>query len=162
MKEITSFFTRHNMPQVLLACVLLLYIVMGYSLPYEVASIVNSPYGKVAVIVLAICLFMSTHPIVGVLGFIVAFDILMRSSQHSVLLTSQSGTTEEEKVQVINHLNNATENTIQTSNTLEQEVIRQMAPLVNSTYPVGPNATSFSPVMDNLHDAAPLNYDGII
>jgi hypothetical protein len=42
--------------------------------------------------------------------------------------------------------------------TLEEEVVSQMAPIVK--YNDAPNM-SYSPVLDGLHDAAPLDYDGV-
>ena len=42
--------------------------------------------------------------------------------------------------------------------TLEEEVVSQMAPIVKSNE--APNM-NYSPVLDALHDAAPLNYDGV-
>jgi hypothetical protein len=44
--------------------------------------------------------------------------------------------------------------------TLEQEVVSKMAPINNT---VDPNAVSnFMPVLDNIHDAAPVGYSGVV
>jgi hypothetical protein len=45
--------------------------------------------------------------------------------------------------------------------TLEQEVVKKMAPL-NKADTSGSNTYSFNPVLDDLHDAAPVNYTGVI
>ena len=42
--------------------------------------------------------------------------------------------------------------------TLEEEVVSQMAPIIK--YDDAPNM-NYSPVLDGLHDAAPLDYDGV-
>ena len=42
--------------------------------------------------------------------------------------------------------------------TLEEEVVSQMAPIVK--YDDAPNM-NYAPVLDGLHDAAPLDYDGV-
>jgi len=157
-----SFFAPNNMLQVLTATVFILYLVVGYHTPHPVAQVVDTVYGKIIVVSLAIALFLRCHPILGVLGFLVAFDLIMRSSAAAkVMLTSQSGTTETQRSDVMNHLNAESENPIRYPNSLEQDVIRKMAPLINSTHPISPNAVSFNPVLNDLHDASPLNFDGI-
>jgi hypothetical protein len=42
--------------------------------------------------------------------------------------------------------------------TLEEEVVSQMAPIVK--YDDAPNM-NYTPILDGLHDAAPLDYDGV-
>lgn len=42
--------------------------------------------------------------------------------------------------------------------TLEEEVVSQMAPIVK--YDDAPNM-NYAPVLDGLHDAAPIDYDGV-
>ena len=44
--------------------------------------------------------------------------------------------------------------------TLEQEIVKKMAPVNknNSTS----SSYSFKPILDDLHDAAPLDYKGVI
>jgi len=39
--------------------------------------------------------------------------------------------------------------------TLEQEVVKKMAPIVQSGFVM--NKASYNPLLDNLHDASPIN-----
>ena len=44
--------------------------------------------------------------------------------------------------------------------TLEQEVVSKMAPINTSDEYTGP--PPFAPILDNLHEAAPIGYTGVI
>jgi hypothetical protein len=44
--------------------------------------------------------------------------------------------------------------------TLEQEVVKKMAPIRNKNY--SNEKYTFKPILDDLHDAAPINYRGVI
>jgi len=159
----SDFFSQRNMMQVITAVVFVIYLVVGYRTPPQIASVVDTIYGKIVVVALAIMLFLKCHPVLGILGFIVAFDIIMRSSMvNKVFLTSQSGTSESQRSGVMSKLNDEGENPIRYPNTLEQDVIRSMAPLVESSAPMSSNTLSFNPVVNNLHDAAPIDFDGVI
>lgn len=43
--------------------------------------------------------------------------------------------------------------------TLEQEVVKKMAPM---KVPIDSDPSSFSPILDDIHDAADIDYNGVI
>ena len=43
--------------------------------------------------------------------------------------------------------------------TLEEEIVSKMAPLVENNES---SELDYKPVLDSLHDAAPINYDGVV
>ena len=44
--------------------------------------------------------------------------------------------------------------------TLEQEVVKKMAPIKQTEDTQTPS--TFSPILDNLYDAAPIGYTGVV
>ena len=44
--------------------------------------------------------------------------------------------------------------------TLEQEVVKKMAPIRDTGYTN--SESTFSPILDDTYDAAPINYTGVI
>ena len=88
--------------------------------------------------------------IAGILALLVAFTLIKRSS--GLLggsLYNQNA--EEIKMQVLNQYN-------QTPETLEQEVISNMAPIIKTP---GDQA-SYKPVLNPVDGGAPINYEGVI
>jgi hypothetical protein len=142
--------------EVILAIVFIIYLIMGYKTPDSIAKLVNTPLGKIIILFVVLLLFISSNPILGVLGIFVAFHLINQSSSTptgSFALQSYVPT-EKKKYSAMTQYN-------QFPYTLEQEVVKKMAPLSN-TGNVSANESKFSPVLDNLHDAAPIHYKGVI
>jgi hypothetical protein len=128
---------------------------MGYKTPTVLANVIDTTYGKVGVVLIALILFSYTNPILGVLGFFVAYNLITKSE----IATGTYGLnnympTEQKKYTALTSYN-------QFPYTLEQEVVKKMAPL-NKSDTSGTNTYSFTPILDDLHDAAPINYTGVI
>ena len=140
--------------EVLLTLLFIIYILMGYKTPDAVASIIDTVYGKIAVIVIALLLFSYTNPVLGVLGFYVAFDLIKRSSESTGTYAMQKYVPTEEQKSCNLTLYN------QFPYTLEQEVISKMAPI--NDYDENVTVSPFSPILDDLHEAAPIGYTGVI
>ena len=123
-------------------------------MPDSVAGVVDTIYGKVIVAVIALVLFSFANPILGVLGFLVAFELIRRSSMTTgTYALDHYVPTEVKKETQLNAMN-------QFPYTLEQEVVKKMAPIRdNSDSSTQP---SFHPVLDDTYDAAPINYTGVI
>ena len=141
--------------EVLLTLLFIIYILMGYKTPDAVASLIDTIYGKIIVVVIAILLFSYTNPVLGILGFYIAFDLIKRSSESTGTYALQKYVPTEEKKECELNLYN------QFPYTLEQEIVKKMAPL-NSTDVPSDEQFSFGPVLDNLHEAAPIGYTGVI
>ena len=99
-------------------------------------------------------MFAHSNPIVGILGIIVAYELIKRSS-----VTTGSAAlehyypTEQKKWSPFSPIH-------QFPYTLEQEIVKKMAPIRHPA--TKNNRPNFKPVLDDLHDAAPINYQGVI
>ena len=127
----------------------IIYLIMGYRMPDSIAGLIDTIYGKILVAVVALVLFSYANPILGVLGFIVAFDLIRRSSVSTGTFALDNYVpTETKKEAELTEMN-------QFPYTLEQEVVAKMAPMRES----GSSLTqaTYKPLLDNLHDASTLN-----
>jgi hypothetical protein len=92
---------------------------------------------------------MHTNPILAVLGLFVAFDLIRRSSLSTGIAALQKyAPSEVKKSSQFTAFN-------QFPYTLEQEVVAKMAPISNSGYSI--NKASYKPLLDNTHEALPIN-----
>lgn len=132
----------------MLTILFIIYLIMGYNTPEPIAKVVDTIIGKIVIFAVVVALFMHTNPILAVLGLLVAFDLMRRAS----LATGNDAVStylpnEERKNSQLNAYN-------QFPYTLEQEIVKKMAPVVqNSSAMTKP---SFSPVLENLYDASPI------
>lgn len=137
----------------ILEFIMALYIVFNIDTPMQLAKLVDSPMGIVVVVLLALSMFAAAGPVAGILALVAAHTLIKRSSKETGSYYIQgSGNAEEIKAEMLEKYNSFPK-------TLEEDVIDKMAPLV------GPNANSkldYKPLLDPLHDAAPINYEGVI
>jgi hypothetical protein len=154
MDNFKDLFKGGRKGEILLTILFIIYILMGYKIPESLASIIDTVYGKIIVITIAILLFSYTNPVLGVVGFYVAFDLIKRSSESTGTYALQKYVPTETKKECELTLYN------QFPYTLEQEVVKRMAPINMSDD--SNTAPSFSPILDNLHEAAPIGYNGVV
>ena len=112
-------------------------------------EIIDNMIGKIVIILIVIYMFMHNNPILAVLALFVAFDLMRRSSVSTGIdALKRYAPTEEKKSSQFSAFN-------QFPYTLEQEVVKKMAPIVQS----GSSMTkaSYKPLLDNLYDASPIN-----
>ena len=136
---------------------LILYIVFTPSVPPALAEYAESTAGQVIVVILAITLFLSTNPVVGILGFLAAYEFIRRSSRVTGVYGIETfSPTEQKKQEVMTAMNPAP------MKTLEEE-------LVDTLVPISPNDNigltdggSFQPVLGELYGAVEPEYDGVI
>jgi ABC-type multidrug transport system fused ATPase/permease subunit len=108
----------------ILSVLMLYFIVMGVNLPRYVAHIIDSPFGKLFLVIMVLMLFMRSV-FLGILGMILAFDLIRQAEQ-------QTGTAQErlflpnddDKGRVFTALN-------QFPDTIEEEIVRKMVPRVH-------------------------------
>jgi len=149
MESLNALFNKEHRVELFLAVLLVVYLVMGYKTPQAVANVVDTLIGKVAIFVVVVYLFMNYHPILAVLALFVAFDLIRRSTLTTGIDALQKFVpTEEKKSSQFTAFN-------QFPYTLEQEVVAKMAPVMQSGSSI--TQASFKPLLDNLHDASPVN-----
>jgi len=149
-----TLFEKKNLGQLTLIILFLIYLIMGYNIPYSLAVLIDSVWGKVIVVGFAIILFAQSNPILGILGFFVAYKLIMSSSIESGNYGIQNYIPTEEKkyAKMIN--NNVY------PYTLEQEIVKLRAPIYD--YNSDTTSYSFTPVLDNQYNAASVLDTGVI
>ena len=148
MDYFDTLFDKKNMPQLVLSLVFVAYLVMGYQMPANVASMIDSTLGKIIVVIVAIMLFAYSNPILGVLSLLVAYQLIRGSSVRTGMAgLEEFYPTEAKKWSPFTPTN-------QFPYTLEQEVVKNMTTQkFNTEYVKAP----FRPTLDDTHDASPLN-----
>jgi len=148
MESLKDLLTKKNMPELVLASLFVLYLVMGYKMPEQAATIVDSTIGKIVVVLVALMLFAYSKPILGILALLVAYQLIKSSSvQTGMAGLEEYYPTESKKWTPFTPTN-------QFAYTLEQEVVKKMAnQKFNTEYVKAP----FRPILDDTHDAAPLS-----
>ena len=147
MEYIDKLLEKRNMSQLLLVILFIIYLIMGFKMPDPVANMIDSSAGKVVVALVALLLFGYSNPILGVLGIMVAYQLIKSSSEKTGMAALEKYyPTEEKKWSPFTP-------THQFPYTLEQEVVKQMAPQkFNSNYVKAP----YRPMLDDTHDAAKI------
>jgi hypothetical protein len=154
MEYLKNLMEKKNIPQLILTLLFVLYLVLGYQMPSSIAEKIDTTSGKIVVVVVALLLFAFSNPILGIVGLIVAYELIKRSSiTTGTDALAKYYPTEEKKWSPFTAEN-------QFPYTLEQEVVSKMAP-VRTTDAVSSPA-SFIPILDDTYDAAPINYNGTI
>ena len=148
MDSFSSLFKKEHMGELTLAILFIIYLIMGYKTPEPVATAIDSIVGKIVIMLIVIYMFMHTHPILAILALFVAFDLIRRSSVTTGIDALQRyAPTEEKKSSQFSAFN-------QFPYTLEQEVVKKMAPIVQSGSSM--SKPSYKPLLENLYDASPL------
>ena len=149
MNSFTDLFKKEHMGQLLLVILFIIYLIMGYRTPQPIAQAVDTLVGKIIIFIVVIYLFMNANPVLAVISLFVAFDLIRRSSvatgSDALLRYTPC---EEQKSSQFSAFN-------QFPYTLEQEVVKKMAPIVQSG--VSLTKASYKPVLDNLYGASPLS-----
>lgn len=144
VKELTE---KQNMPQIVLVILFLIYLIMGYKMPEQIANVVDTTLGKIMVSLAALMLFAYSNPILGVIGIIVAYQIIRTSSEKTgTSALADLYPPEAKKWSPFTETN-------QFPYTLEQEVVKQMASQkFNENYVKPP----YAPRLEDTYDASPV------
>jgi len=149
-----GLFKKENLGELILTILFIIYLIMGYKTPEPIGSMIDSLVGKIVIFIIVIYLFMYHHPVLAVLGLFVAFDLIRRSSASK---NQGSMTVEESKKYAPCENNKSSQFTAfnQFPYTLEQEVIKKMAPIIKPGTSI--SKSSYKPLLENLHDASPID-----
>ena len=149
MESYSSLLKKENMGELILIILFIIYLIMGYKTPEPIASMIDSLAGKIVIVIIVIYMFMHTHPILAILALFVAFDLIRRSSMATGIdALKRYAPSEERKSSQFSAFN-------QFPYTLEQEVVKKMAPIVQSGSSL--SKPSYKPLLENLYDASPIN-----
>jgi hypothetical protein len=149
MESYSSLFKKEHIGELVLVILFIIYLIMGFKTPEPIANVIDSIVGKIVIFVIVIYMFIHTHPVLAVLALFVAFDLIRRSSVTTGIDALQKyAPSEEKKMSQFSAFN-------QFPYTLEQEVVKQMAPIIRSGSTL--SKPSYKPLLDNLYDASPIN-----
>jgi hypothetical protein len=144
MESYKELFKKSNQHHLVLLVVFILYIIMNIQTPYALANIIDTIYGNIAVVLVALTLLTYFNPIIGVVALFAAYELIKRSS----VATGSAAISKylPSEIRKGKHLSAFNQFPI----TLEEEVVNQMAPLVETS---GPNHLHYKPASDDTHGA---------
>lgn len=154
MNSFSKLFKKEHMGELILFILFVIYLVMGYDVPESLANVVNSMLGKLLIFLIVIYLFLYKNPVLAVVSLLVAFELIRRSryidnATRIEQILNPGCTDGPEMSQYPFTAYN------QFPYTLEQEVVKKMAPIVQSGSVL--TQASFKPYLENDHDASPVN-----
>ena len=103
--DLKELMEKKNIGQLTLIVLFIIYLILPYSIPYSLAVLIDNFWGKFIVIGITLILFVKCNPILGILGFFVAYKLLMSSTYKSGNYGLQNYIPTEEKkyAQMINN-----------------------------------------------------------
>ena len=148
MDYFKELLDKRHVPQLVLSVLFVIYLLVGYRIPEGLAQVVDTTLGKVLVSLVALFLFAYSNPILGVLGLLVAYQLIKSASVKTGMAALEKYyPTEEKKWSPFSPAH-------QFPYTLEQEVVKNMTTQkFNTEYVKAP----WRPVLDDTHDATPVN-----
>jgi hypothetical protein len=153
MKYLNDLLKAGKRHELLLTIVLIIYLLMNVRTPQTLAGLVDSPMGNIAVAIIALFMFTQSKPVVGILTLVAAYELVRRSNVSTGNDAIRNYMpSEKSKVMDFSRYNDFPV-------TLEEQVVAKMAPLVKHDAPANSN---YKPVLDSLHDASPIDYEGVI
>lgn len=141
-------FTKKNILQAILTVLFIFYLVSDKKLPTPVANLVDTPIGKVIVVILSLSLFAYANPLLAILGVCVAYFMINSA-------TMQTGTYGlEEYTPTENKKWSSFQPRQHHDYTLEEEIVKERASQRFNTSFV---KTPWRPILDDTHNASPAN-----
>ena len=132
--------------EIVLLVIFVIYILLDIQTPERLAELIDNIYGNIVVVLIAITIFANTNPVVGVIAFIAAYELIKRSRSRNFPPSEHSKMLEFSDYNAF-------------PVTLEEQMVAKMAPLV--IHSADPNL-NYKPTLDSLYDAAPIDYEGVI
>ncbi len=154
MRTLNSLYKAENRYQTFLGFLFLVYILSNLELPSDLEKLINTTGGNVTVMLLAISVFYHTHPAIGILGLIAAYEVIKRSGNGVAYvdidnyIPSEASKSQEMEI---------TQPPFKGS--LEEDMVRDMVPLV---VPSETSSLNYQPTLDSIHNATPVMYQGVI
>jgi len=155
--KIPAVLKSISLIELLVIVVFIVYIALPIPTPNFLGPYIESPLGLVAILLIAIALFFYSNPILAILFILVGYTLLVRSSivagQTAYIQYTPTKTEREQeiKAEVAQNVNLPP----LPPNTLEEEVVMQMAPIGKSEIAVFVD-TTYKPVATNVKGASPI------
>ena len=75
-----DLFKKLNKQEIILLVVFSIYLIGNFQLPPGINELIDNSFGNVVVILTALSLFIHSSPILGIVGFLVAYELIRRAS----------------------------------------------------------------------------------
>jgi hypothetical protein len=138
-----SLTNKKNIPKIILGILFVAFIVMDYKLPQNVAEKIDTLWGKILVVVIALSLFAYSS-VLGVLGLIAGYHLIKSSGEQTGMSALREFYPTQEKVW------SPFTPAHQFKYTLEEELVKKMTTAnFNTEYVRAP----FAPKLDDTHNA---------
>jgi hypothetical protein len=129
--------------EVILFVLFVAYLVFQPSTPPVLTPFVDNLFGTIVVISIALYMFLYMHPVLGVLGIFVAYELIRRTSTKTVAMIQYSPE-QPAKDMEMKRMNPPKERT------LEEAMVAKMAPISDG----GVVVTDYLPVADDVRGAS--------
>ena len=130
--------------ELVLFLVFVLFLVSKMELPSFLAKLLDSVMGRAILIVMVASLFLCCNPLLGILGIIVALELLKRAKvSKGTYIDRYTASTETKKEVVFSKLNNFPV-------TLEETIVNSLVPVVKHRPASKSNYVSNDPSDTNL------------
>ena len=139
-----KLFSKDKIGENILIGLMAAFLVIGNPIPEPLHRLIDTQMGIVVVIIIAISLF-AFSPVLAVLGLLVAYQIIRKTGTFAIGMYMPS---EEKKWKQSEKDYN------RPSDSLEQDVIRTMAPTIQPG--LVDNTGDFAPSLDDTYGAAEL------
>ena len=143
-----DLFRKMKKNDLILVALFAVYLITNMHLPEGLNELIDNSIGNIVIILGALILFLNSNSVVGILGFLVAYELIRRAS-------TSTGTdaivkyidTEEKKVNKMKSYQPVVPDV-----TLEEEVIDNMVEFTDSDLP----PSNVKPVLEQSHNAEQL------
>lgn len=138
--------------EIILLVLFIIYLIYPVSTPDFLVSYVNSNFGMALIIIFTLYMVLYLTPILGVLTIVVAYELLRRSANVTQATPKvpllRHTPSQPKKDKVMADLNGPKEVS------LEEEIIREKAPVGKGTIVETYTETSFKPVQEKIEGAS--------
>ena len=146
--SLQPLYSEETRYQSVLALLFVIYLMSNMVLPPSLTKLVNTQAGMVTVVLVALTIFFHTHPVVGVLALLVAYEMIRTASR----------TTPAEIYSEVQPSYRSREDRLRAMQptprvTLEEEMVKNMIPFVRPPSDSDQGA-SYLPVLDNNRNAS--------
>ena len=142
MINFKELLKKQNQNQLILMCVLLLYVLFDTPIPSTLKPFFNNMLGQIIAILIALSLLIYYNPILGVLSMYVVF-LMLQKSYSAEIPKSKPVVTEEEKNLKMHQMNNKVK---EQQESLEFDMVNKMTPFVSNLNFSNP---SYKPVLED-------------
>lgn len=144
MRPYEDLMKKNNTHQLFLVIILLGYIIFNIQTPNSLAVLIDNIFGNIIVIILTFFILVNSNPILGIIFVFAAYELIRRSSNATG--TSAIKRYLPSQMKMDGDLSAFNQFPV----TLEEQIVKQMAPLVETS---GPNHLHYEPASGHTHNA---------